>query len=276
MLAVLSDIHGNLPALEAVIADARAAGATGFVNLGDSLSGPLWPAETADLLMREGWPTLAGNHERQVLTHAPDRMNASDRFARERLSNIQLAWLAAQPQTLTVIPVPVPGSTGRQAVDERLHRVAGGEVDPGTEAGMTVSREILLVHGSPRSDVEHLIHSVEGAGLRDATDAEIVERLDGTTAALILCGHTHVPRIVTLADGRTVANPGSVGLQAYTDDHPAFYSVENGDPLARYALVSGTTVELRAIPYDHLSATAKAAREGREDWAEALRSGRNG
>lgn len=276
MLAVLSDIHGNLPALEAVIADARAAGATGFVNLGDSLSGPLWPAETADLLMREGWPTLAGNHERQVLTHAPDRMNASDRFARERLSNIQLAWLAAQPQTLTLIPAPVPGSTGRQAVDERLHRVAGGEVDPGTEAGMTVSREILLVHGSPRSDVEHLIHSVEGAGLRDATDAEIVERLDGTTAALILCGHTHVPRIVTLADGRTVANPGSVGLQAYTDDHPAFYSVENGDPLARYALVSGTTVELRAIPYDHLSATAKAAREGREDWAEALRSGRNG
>lgn len=238
MIAVLSDIHGNLPALEAVIADARAAGAVGFINLGDSLSGPLWPAETADLLMREGWPTIAGNHERQLLTHAPERMNASDRFARGCLSDAHLAWLAAQPETL--------------------------ELDG-----------VLCVHGSPRSDVVHLIHSVEGAGLRDAFDGEIEERLDGTAAPLILCGHTHVARIVTLSDGRRVANPGSVGLQAYTDNHPAFYAVENGDPLARYALVQGTAVELRAIPYDHLPAAAKAAREGRDDWAEALRSGRN-
>lgn len=239
MLAVLSDIHGNLPALEAVIADARAAGATGFVNLGDSLSGPLWPAETADLLMREDWPTIAGNHERQLLTQTLDRMNASDRFARQCLGDVQLAWLAAQPETLTLDGV-------------------------------------LCVHGSPRSDVEHLIHSVEGIGLRDASDVEIERRLDGATASLILCGHTHVARVAGLADGRTIANPGSVGLQAYTDDHPAFYAVENGDPLARYALVRGTTVELCAIPYDHLSAAAKAEREGREDWAEALRSGRNG
>ena len=56
MIAVLSDIHGNLPALEAVAADARAAGAARFVNLGDSLSGPLWPAETADLLMARTGP----------------------------------------------------------------------------------------------------------------------------------------------------------------------------------------------------------------------------
>lgn len=276
MIAVLSDIHGNLPALEAVIADARAAGATSFVNLGDSLSGPLWPAETADLLMREDWPTIAGNHERQVLTHAPERMNASDRFARERLSGSQLAWLASQPQALTVTPAPVPGSTGRQAMALSLDRIARGKVDPGTKAGMTDEGAILLVHGSPRSDVEHLLHSVEGAGLRDATDAEIEDRLDGAGASLILCGHTHVARIVAFADGRRVANPGSVGLQAYTDDHPAFYAVENGDPLARYALVRGIDVELRAIAYDHLSAAAKAAREGRADWAEALHSGRNG
>ncbi|HSX54325.1 MAG TPA: metallophosphoesterase family protein [Sphingomonas sp.] len=276
MLAILSDIHGNLPALEAVIADARAAGATGFVNLGDSLSGPLWPAETADLLMREDWPTIAGNHERQLLTHAPERMNASDRFARACLSDAHLTWLADQPEALIVIPASVPGSTGRQALRLSLDGIARGDVDPGTEAGMTDVGAILCVHGSPRSDVEHLIHSVEGIGLHDASDAEISERLDGATAQLIFCGHTHVARVVTLPDGRIVANPGSVGLQAYTDDHPAFYAVENGDPLARYALVSGATVELCAIPYDHLSAAAKASRDGREDWAEALRSGRNG
>ncbi|WP_447724394.1 metallophosphoesterase family protein [Sphingomonas koreensis] len=276
MLAVLSDIHGNLPALEAVIADARAAGATSFVNLGDSLSGPLWPAETADLLMREAWPTIAGNHERQLLTHAPERMNASDRFARRCLSDAQLAWLADQPEALIVTPASVPGSTGRQAMGLSLDGIARGEVDPGTGAGMTDVGAILCVHGSPRRDVEHLIHSVEGAALRDATDTEIAERLAATAAALTLCGHTHVARLAALAGGRIVANPGSVGLQAYTDDHPAFYAVENGDPLARYALVRGTEVELRAVPYDNLAAATKAAREGREDWAEALRSGRNG
>lgn len=276
MLAILSDIHGNLPALEAVIADARNAGVTGFVNLGDSLSGPLWPAETADLLMREAWPTIAGNHERQLLTHSLERMNASDRFARGCLSDAHLAWLAAQPEALTVIPASVPGSTVPQALHLSLDGIARGDVDPGTGAGMTEMEAILCVHGSPRSDVEHLIHSVAGIGLHDASDAEIETRLDSASAPLILCGHTHVARVARLADGRIIANPGSVGLQAYTDDHPAFYAVENGDPLARYALVSGTTVDLCAIPYDHLSAAAKAEREGREDWAEALRSGRNG
>ncbi|MCW4460280.1 metallophosphatase family protein [Sphingomonas sp. BT-65] len=237
MIAVLSDIHGNLPALEAVITDARDAGATSFVNLGDSLSGPLWPVETADLLMREGWPTIAGNHERQVLTHSLERMGASDRFASERLSAAQLAWLAAQPPVLAL------------------------------------TDDIFLCHGSPRSDLEPLLHTVEPAGIREATGAEIAERLGDTAAALTLCGHTHLPRVMKLPDGRTVANPGSVGLQAFHDDHPLPYVVENGDPLTRYALVRGAEVELRAVAYDHQAAAAKAAREDRDDWAVALRTG---
>ena len=46
MIAIFSDIHGNLPALEACYADARARGCSQFLNLGDILSGPLWPRET--------------------------------------------------------------------------------------------------------------------------------------------------------------------------------------------------------------------------------------
>ena len=53
--AVVSDIHGNLPALQAVVADAGAV--DGWLNLGDILSGPLWPRETAEFLMARGWPT---------------------------------------------------------------------------------------------------------------------------------------------------------------------------------------------------------------------------
>ena len=47
-LAVVSDIHGNLPALRAVVDDAHALGIRHFINLGDSLSGPLYPRETAE------------------------------------------------------------------------------------------------------------------------------------------------------------------------------------------------------------------------------------
>ncbi|WP_439538116.1 metallophosphoesterase family protein [Sphingomonas sp.] len=236
MLAVLSDIHGNLPALEAVIADAQAAGATRFVNLGDSLSGPLWPAETAALLMRLDWPTIAGNHERQLLSDAPERMNASDRFARAALDDTQLRWLAAQPATLSI-------------------------------------DGIRLVHGTRRSDVEQLLETVEPTGLRAATDAEIAERLGDEAALLTLCGHSHLPGVRTLGDGRTAANPGSVGLQAYREDQPYPHVAQTGDPRARYALVRDLQVELRAIAYDHASAAQKAEREGRPDWAIALRTG---
>jgi predicted phosphodiesterase len=237
-IAVLTDIHGNLPALEAVIADAEAQGCTGFVNLGDSLSGPLWPAETADLLIACDWPTIAGNHERQLLTIDRDRMGVSDAFARDRLSDDHLRWLGSLPATRELSP------------------------------------DILLCHGTPTDDLEHFLHTVENGTAREASDAEISDRTGSHGQALILCGHTHLPRIVRLEDGRTIANPGSVGLQAYDDDHPSPYRVEKGDPCARYAIVEGTTVTLRAIDYDHEAAARHAEMNGRGDWTIALRTGR--
>lgn len=235
--AALSDIHGNLPALEAVAADAEAHGCTQFLNLGDILSGPLWPAETADWLMRRDWPTIAGNHERQVLTLPIDRMAPTDAFTRSALSTAHLDWMQALPATL--------------------------ELD-----GM------FLCHGTPATDFEHFLETVEPSGIRPATMDEVAKRLDDRPERVTLCGHSHVPCTVMLADGRLVANPGSVGLQAFDDDHPNAYRVETGDPRARYAIVEDGRVELRAVAYDCEAAARKAAREGRDDWAVALRTGR--
>lgn len=237
-IAVLTDIHGNLPALEAVIADAEAQGCARLVNLGDSLSGPLWPAETADLLIDLAWPTIAGNHERQLLTIDRARMGASDAFARDALSDRHLQWLASLPPTLHL------------------------------------SSDVLLCHGTPTDDLAHFLHTVDGGAAREATEAEMLDRAGDRSEALILCGHTHLPRIVTLEDGRTAANPGSVGLQAYDDDHPVPYRVEVGDPCARYAIVDGLAVTLRAIDYDHAAAARRAAANGSASWAVALRTGR--
>jgi putative phosphoesterase len=240
-IAALSDIHGNLAALEAVLEDIRRRGADLMVNLGDILSGPLQCAETADRLMPLRLPTIGGNHERQLLTFELDQMRVSDRFAASVLRPDHRAWIATLPETL------------------RLD-------------------DVLMVHGSPRSDLECFLETVTENGMRNASVAEVEERAGQTDAALILCGHTHVPGAVRLSGGRLVVNPGSVGLQAFEDDYPFPYKVETGSPHARYALLESSrgcwSANLLAVSYDWDSAAALAESRGRSDWGRALRTGR--
>ena len=81
------NIHGNLPALKAVLRDVAHPQVDAIVNLGDSLSGPLKPAETVAFLMEQPWVQLAGNHERQLLDFAPERRGPSDRYTHSQLSS---------------------------------------------------------------------------------------------------------------------------------------------------------------------------------------------
>src|SRR5262245_17102725 len=88
-LAIIADVHGNLPALEAVLADIKASNVSSTVNLGDCVSGPLWPRETMRVLEREGLPSVRGNHDRWLGEVARSQMGASDAFAFDRLSATQ-------------------------------------------------------------------------------------------------------------------------------------------------------------------------------------------
>ncbi|KKC27353.1 metallophosphoesterase family protein [Sphingomonas sp. SRS2] len=244
-IAAISDIHGNLAALDAVLADIAARGVDLTVNLGDILSGPLQPAETADRLIALDLPTIRGNHERQLLTLPPGKMGASDAFAAQRLSDGHRAWLAALPIDMRIAP------------------------------------DVLLCHGTPASDLDYYLDHVEETGSRAATPGEIEARSGGETAALILCGHTHVPRAHIRAGGGLIVNPGSVGLPAYEDDRPWPHVMQAGSPHARYVIaergVEGRwTAELIAIDYDWESAAQLSEERGRPDWAVALRTGRMG
>ena len=98
-IAIVSDIHGNLPALEAVLADIASLGVDFTVNLGDILSGPLWPRETVAWLAERAWPTIAGNHERQALAAAPSLQagDGDDAYTAAKLGPAERAWLAALP-----------------------------------------------------------------------------------------------------------------------------------------------------------------------------------
>jgi putative phosphoesterase len=149
-------------------------------------------------------------------------------------------------------------------------------------ASMPVRREvgdgILMFHGTPERDDVYLLETVHAAGVVSlATSDEITARLAGVSHSLLLCGHTHIPRTVAVAD-RLIVNPGSVGLQAYADDSPVPHVMETGSRHARYAILerskTGWHVEHRAVDYDVESAARTAERNGRPDWVWRLRTGR--
>jgi len=241
-LAALSDIHGNLPALEAVLADIGRRGVDRIVNLGDLVSGPLWPRETAARLMPLALPTVRGNHERQLSELAPSAMGASDAYAHAQLTPAQRRWLAALPPTLSL-------------------------------------PHALLCHGTPHDDLCWLLDELAPPRLRAADAQRVRERLgDAPQAALVLCGHSHLPRTLRLDDGRLLCNPGSVGLPAYAETHPQPHRVETGTPQARYAVLEYRDgqwqAQLHAVDYDHAGAAAQAERNGQPHWAHALRHGR--
>ena len=241
-IAVIADVHGNLHALEAVLADLREAAPDLIVNLGDLVCGPFDPAGAADAQMALGCPSLMGNHDRWVLHENPP--GRTDALTRPLLAPRHLAWLATLPPTLSL---------------------ADGA--------------IFACHGSPAGgDEEYLLEDITPGRPMLATEAAIAPRLAGIgSASLVLCAHTHVARVVTIGNV-LVVNPGSVGWAAYTDTVPLPHAVEAGSPHARYALLthtrSGWACDLRAIVYDWEAAAKQAERLGRPDIAFAARTGR--
>lgn len=234
-IAVVSDIHGNLPALVAVVADFRRRGVDAVINLGDSLSGPLMPRETADFLMAQNWLHLAGNHERAILTLTP-HSSASDSYAHSQLAQHHLDWLGS------------------------LTHVAH------------VYDEVLACHGTPEHDYVCLLQNAEKA----AGPAEVQQRLGNTTAALVLCGHSHVARSVR-CHRTLIVNPGSVGLPGFYEDYPHPHCIESGSPDARYAIVERLdgvwSPALYTVVYDSSHVAQLARERGRLDWASALTTG---
>ena len=98
-IAIMSYIHGNLPALQAGLAEIDWAAVDHIVKWSDTLGGPLKAARTADLLIQRQISVIAGNPERRMLTLPPHKMNASDSCVLAELSAVQRAWPATAPAT---------------------------------------------------------------------------------------------------------------------------------------------------------------------------------
>jgi len=240
-IGVIADTHGNLAALEAVMAELRVAAPDVIVNLGDLVSGPFDPAGSAEAQMLSGYATISGNHERQLLD---DSVGALDVLSRPLLSEQHWTWIRSLPATLTL------------------------------ESG-----EIFACHGSPAGgDLEYLLEDVSSGRASLAEEAVILPRMDGIGGArLVLCGHTHMPRMVAVGDV-LVVNPGSVGMPSYRDRGAVPHVMEAGSTLARYAIAerraSGWSAELHGVPYDYEVAARQAEAFGFPNFAFSVRTGR--
>jgi len=240
-LAVLSDVHGNLPALEAVLDDARRYGVEpgpgSFLVAGDSTGGS-HSRQVVDRLRELGAWAIRGNNEDYLLSYhrsqAPADWYTSSRWAPIRFVYRQfdaagLDYLAALPQ-------------------QRVVAVDG-------------AAPVRLVHGSPRSPIEHLIPDGDAAvveqfrraGIRPRDPQPLARLVAGIDEPLLICGHSHIAW-QQQAGGCRVTNPGSAGAPI------------NGDWRAQYALLAWDggrwRVELRAVAYDRARMWADAEESG--------------
>ncbi len=175
-VAVLADIHGNLPALEAVLAEVALIDADRLMICGDVASGPL-PIETLDIL--RALPRarfVRGNADRGLVT-------AFDGEKLPRLPGPAFDWCASQ---LT-----------------HEHRDFLASFTEPVSVEVDGVGRVLFCHGSPRSDEEMMT--------AETADSRLREFLAGVEADVVVCGHTHMPfdRVV---DGVRIINPGSVGM----------------------------------------------------------------
>jgi putative phosphoesterase len=210
-LALISDLHGNELALDAVLANARGA-FDQLVCLGDVTTLGPRPSAVLARLRDLGCPCILGNHDEFMLNAALIHSYSE--------SALIVASVDATRQALTPDELAFMGSFSRT--------LAFGDV--------------LLYHGTPRSNMEDL--------LADTPAAQVDEMLRGTQALVFAGGHTHL-QMVRQHRGVLIVNPGSLGLpfREYTAGAPPVIL-----PHAEYAIVDagpqGVRIDVRRVPLD--------------------------
>ncbi|NRA88397.1 MAG: metallophosphoesterase family protein [Rhizobiales bacterium] len=241
-LAIIADIHGNALALEAVLADIKRHQVDDILNLGDHLSGPLEAKRTADILINSHMISISGNHDRTMVDLTFDEMGKSDQAAYRQLDATHVNWL-------------------RELKDTHLY-----------------NDEIFMCHGSPKSNLDMWMEQIMPNGaFALASQNQIENYAIGINHPIILCGHTHIPRIVRLSGGRILINPGSVGFPAFGEKEPVDFYMQNGIPDACYVILEKISNQwmpsFHYVPYDSLAAAEMAKIAGFDDWVSGLTTG---
>lgn len=184
-IALLGDVHANLPALEAVLLHAETLGAVAYWNIGDFVGYNAFPEQVVKRMQKPAFSNIIGNYDLKALNfpkkekkwrkdkHPLKRL--AFQWAYENLSTESRAYLAALPEQL---------------------RLTVGQ------------RNFLLVHGSPASNEELLGRATPQARLLELK--HVAEQKYEAGFAAIICGHSHQPFTRRVEDTLFI-NPGSVG-----------------------------------------------------------------
>lgn len=228
MRAIISDIHGNLEALEAVLADIAQQNVNEIYCLGDIIGYGPNPRECIDLVMERCAVTILGNHDQAALFD-PEGFNAGAERA--------IFWTRHMLET-----GDPKGNERRWEFLGELPRVRREE-------------NVLFVHGSARNPLNEYVFP------EDIYNQRKMERVFALVERHCFQGHTHIPGVFTeslsflspeeidhryeLGTEKSLMNVGSVGQP------------RDGDPRACYVLFDGKTVQYRRVPYDFEKTVAK-------------------
>jgi len=215
-VAIFSDIHGNLPALEAVLADVARRRPDAMYCLGDLVGYGPFPNEVIERIRSEQIPTIMGNYDDGV-GYDRDECGCAYREPDERrLGDLSFTWTKAR--------VTVDNKTFLR----QLHPHIRTEID---------STRVLLVHGSPRKINEYLFE--------DRPISSFQRLAASSNADVVVFGHTHEPYVKVVAAVRFV-NVGSVGKPKDGNWHACYAILD---------FAASTPTEFIRIPYDLKSVT---------------------
>lgn len=202
-IALISDIHGNAFALDAVLADIQAQGVDRIVCLGDAIQGGAQPVETVQRLRELGCPVVMGNADAWLLT-GQETGNEGVTPAQEAARQWSLAQLTEADRAFIAAFVPT------------------------VRVPLTEHDALLCFHGTPTSFDDIILPT---------TPYETVQRyLQGHDAVWFAGGHTHLQQVRRIGE-RVFCNPGSVGVAA-NNEQPS--GVPHPDPWAEYAILTAT------------------------------------
>lgn len=214
-IGLISDPHGNLPALEAVLAELEREELDGLVCLGDVAVGPQ-PSETLARVRALGCPVVKGNWDHWFCEGIPP----SDDEIGRKLVEIGEFWTA---------------QLSEEEIEVMCNFAATVELDLGG------GESALCFHGSPSSNVEGIYS--------DTPEEELARFLGDTRQRLLICGHTHL-QMLRRYDHSVIVNPGSIGLP-FSDWAPHIIRIA---PWAEYGILSydegKLRVDLRRTTYD--------------------------
>lgn len=226
--AIISDIHGNLPALEAVLHDIQKQDVDEAFCLGDLVNFAGWDNEVIDLLRERGILTVQGNHDEGIglgrtYFNFSAHSEAQKSFGLLSIAHVNATITEANRRYLRFLPVTV-----RMEFKLALERLS-----------------VLFVHSSPEDDEEYV--------RPDVSDEHLLELFDIAHAELLVMGHTHQPmhRTIHTEEGnrkiyRHAINPGSVGKHGIT----AHYLTLEIDENAALHDPSLLRVEQHEVAYD--------------------------